>query len=107
MKMKGVKNLIIKRKLDAMQLLEEFTNLASYDAEKQKYYFVFQDKERGGQYTLMKKQNRWSIHGKGENYCDDGETIMNTTDDLLDFLWKHRAKINQSLKELKKDIVNI
>lgn len=86
--------------MDAMQLLEEFTNIASYDYENAKHYFVFKDKERGGQYTLMKKDEKWSIHGKGENYCDDGETMMEHLDSLLDFIWKHRSKINQVLKEI-------
>lgn len=105
--MKGVNVLIIKKKLDAMQLLEEFTNIASYDYETEKHYFVFKDKERGGQYTLMKKEERWSIHGKGEHYCDDGETMMNDIDILLDFLWKHRSKINQSIKQIKADTVHV
>ncbi len=83
-----------------MQFLEEFTDIASYDYENEKHYFVFKDKERGGQYTLMKKDERWSIHGKGENYCDDGETMMDDIDGLLLFIWKHRSKINQVLKEI-------
>lgn len=83
-----------------MQFLEKFTDIASYDYENEKHYFVFKDKERGGQYTLMKKDERWSIHGKGENYCDDGETMMDDIDGLLVFIWKHRSKINHVLKEI-------
>ncbi|KEF39109.1 hypothetical protein M670_01498 [Schinkia azotoformans MEV2011] len=92
--------MIIRKKLDAMQFLEKFTDIASYDYENEKHYFVFKDKERGGQYTLMKKDERWSIHGKGENYCDDGETMMDDIDGLLVFIWKHRSKINHALKEI-------
>lgn len=93
--------MIIKKKLDAVRLLEEFKDVASYDNENEKHYFVFKDKQRGGKYTLMKKDGRWSIHGKGEDYCDDGETMMDDLDDLLDFIWKHRSKINLSLKEIR------
>ena len=98
--MKGLMVLVIRKKLDGMRLLENFTNISSYDDENEKHYFVFKDKERGGQYTLMKKDERWSIHGKGETYCDDGETMMDDIDRLLDFIWKHRSKINQALKEI-------
>lgn len=98
---------IIKKKLDAIQFLEEFSNFVSYDYERQKYYFVFHDKVRGGQYTLMKKDGRWSIHGKGENYCDEGETMMDDNDRLLNFLWKHRSKINQELKKIQAAVVNV
>lgn len=90
-----------------MEFLEEFTNIASFDSENAKHYFVFDDKERGGQYTLMKKENQWSFHGMGENYCDDGETMIDDIDDLLNFLWKHRSKINQVLKEVKKATMKV
>ena len=99
--------MVIRKKLDAMHFLEDFTSIASFDYEKEKHYFVFKDKDRGGQYTLMKKGELWSIHGKGEKYCDQGETAMNNIDELLDFLWKHRSKINLSLKEMQEQIVNV
>lgn len=103
--MKGVNYLIIKKKLDAIRLLEEFNDVASYDYENEKRYFVFKDKERGGQYTLMNMNGRWSIHGKGEDYCDVGETMMDDLDGLLEFVWKHRSKINQALKVLQDSTV--
>lgn len=90
-----------------MQFLEEFTDMVSYDYENEKHYFVFKDKERGGQYTLMKKDERWSIHGKGENYCDDGETMMDDIDGLLVFIWKHRSNINRVLKEIHDSKVKV
>lgn len=99
--------MMIKRKIDVLQLLEEFQAFANLDGVNQKLYFVFEDKERGGQYTLMKKDDQWSIHGKGEDYCEIGETMMTDIDELVDFLWKHRAKLNQSLKEIQKEPVTI
>lgn len=92
--------------MDAKKLLDEFTKIASFDHERQKFYFVFADKERGGQYTLMKKGTQWSIHGKGETYCDPDETMMNNFDELINFVWKHRSRINQVLKDIPKKVVN-
>lgn len=99
--------MIIKRKLNALQLLEEFESIADFDYDNGKYYFVFEDKDRDGNYTLMKKDDKWSIHGKGKNYCDIDETVMSDLDELVDFIWKHRSKINQSLKLLEKDAVSV
>ncbi|WP_102347155.1 hypothetical protein [Bacillus sp. Marseille-P3661] len=97
--------MIIRKKIDALHFLEKFQEIASFDDKNSKLYFIFADKIRGGQYTLMKKDDIWSTHGKGEYYCDLSETYLNDIDELIDFIWFHRGKINQSLKELQIDTI--
>ncbi len=41
----------------------------------------------------------WSIHGKGEQYCDPEETFL-TEEEMLSFIWKQRSSVNQVVKEL-------
>ncbi|WP_017753490.1 hypothetical protein [Calidifontibacillus oryziterrae] len=99
--------MIIKKKKDAKEFLQNFLTVANFDDVNKKYYFVFEDKIRGGQYTLMKKDEQWSTHGKGEDYCEIGETIYTDIDELVNFLWLHRARINQVLKENVDEMVMI
>jgi hypothetical protein len=62
-------------------------------------YFVIEDKERNGNWTLMNyPDGNWSIHGKGEQYCDEDETLL-SEDDILTFIWKNRSSINHIIKQ--------
>ncbi|MFB4165170.1 hypothetical protein ACE1TI_15440 [Alteribacillus sp. JSM 102045] len=90
---------VIKRKTDVEEMMNSFISFADYDENGQKYYFVFQDKKRGGQWTLMKTKNKWSIHGKGENYCDPQEIFL-TTEKVIRFAWENRAAINNRRRTL-------
>ncbi|MFX3623224.1 MAG: hypothetical protein ACE3JP_04045 [Ectobacillus sp.] len=86
----------MRTKADITAILAKFSSIASYDSHLEKYYLVFPDKKRGGIYTLMKKEEQWSIHGKGEDYCDEQETFLSEKE-VVDFLWKNRAAFRKSL----------
>ncbi len=92
---------VISKKVHVDEFISNFEKMASYDFEKEKHYFVFYDKERGGQLTLMKsKDNCWTIHGKGEKYCDLCETVLEKSEVQL-LIWKNRAAINQQCKKVQ------
>ncbi|MFB5663952.1 hypothetical protein [Alteribacillus sp. HJP-4] len=90
----------LKRKADIEVWLNEFVQTADYDETGNKYYFVFADKFRGGMWTLMNTNGQWSLHGKGEAYCDNEEVFIQK-DEAVTFLWKHRAAVNKARSELK------
>lgn len=90
--------MIIRSSNDIEVFLTDFTRFATYDSSKNIYYFVFQDKERGGQLTIMQSENEWSFHGLGEGYCDPEETKL-TVEESHKFIWLHRKAINKSIKE--------
>ncbi|OLO40628.1 hypothetical protein BTR23_06495 [Alkalihalophilus pseudofirmus] len=92
----------IRSKLHIEQLLQSFSKWSEYDAVHLKYYFIFDDKERGGIITLMNKDGRWSIHGKGESYCDHEETLLQI-DDVKKLIWNHRAAVNRAIKAIHGD----
>ena len=89
---------MIRNSNDISIFLTDFKRLATYDSDKEKYYFVFHDKERGGQLTLMLTGDVWSKHGIGEEYCDILETIF-SEEECTSLVWFHRKAINKSLKE--------
>lgn len=95
---KGETMLVIRKKDHMKQFLESFVAIAEFDAAKEKHYFVFDDKDRGGHITLMNTKGIWSIHGKGDTYCDDDETYLER-EIVFGVVWKHRAAINRALKE--------
>lgn len=82
------------------EFIESFIRIAEFDLAKEKHYFVFDDKDRGGHLTLMNTKGMWSIHGKGEAYCDIDETFLEI-ENVYSLVWKHRAAINRVLKEKK------
>ena len=90
--------LVIRKKDHMKRFLESFVAIAEFDALKEKHYFVFDDKDRGGHMTLMNTKGNWSIHGKGDTYCDPDESFLEE-DHVLPIVWKHRAAINRALKE--------
>ncbi|MFV8827335.1 hypothetical protein [Alkalihalobacterium sp. APHAB7] len=92
----------IRNKMHIERLLKSFCDWSEYDTIQLKHYFVFDDKVRGGMITLMKSEGCWSIHGKGEKYCDLSETILDE-DDVKKLLWKHRAAVNRAIKELQEN----
>ena len=89
---------MIRNSNDISVFLTDFKRLATYDSEKGKYYFIFHDKERGGQLTLMLTSGIWSTHGIGDGYCDIVETTF-SEEECTKLVWFHRKAINKSLKE--------
>lgn len=73
-----------------------FIQSAGYDQEGNKYYFVFPDMDRGGIWTLMKYSDRFTLHGRGEDYCDQGEIVIEKKE-LVQFIWANRKAIHTVL----------
>lgn len=92
----------IVHKKDVARFLKNFQTLSSYDELGKKEYFVFRDKERNGQWTLMyyRAEDKWTIHGKGKDYCDKGETTLSPSD-LEQLLYKNRRFVNDTLRNKK------
>lgn len=93
---------LIVYKTDVSYFLDNFRNVASYDNAGQKFYFVFDDVKRKGKWTLMfyASEGNWTKHGKGESYTDIGETQLEK-EELIDFIYKNRKYINNTLREIK------
>lgn len=89
-------------KKDVYRFLEDFKNFSSYDSEGQKEYLIIEDKVRDGQWTLMHYplDNKWTIHGKGKSYCDEGETAL-AKNEVEMFIYKNRKAVNTILRALK------
>ena len=92
----------IKKKSDISLILDNFENVASWDASGSKHYIVFEDRSRGGQWTLMKyaEGGRYSIHGLGAEYHDAEEQFFEDASDVVAFLWDNRAVYNAAVKKL-------
>lgn len=92
----------IKKKSDIGLVLERFSSFANWDAEGNKHYLVFEDRKRGGQWTLMKYEStdRFSVHGLGDDYNDDEEAFFEVHDNIVNFLWEHRSVYNASVKKI-------
>ena len=92
--------LVIRKKIDISKLMMQFADFAQYDIEKEKYYFVFDDRKRNGQWTLMNKDGEWTVHGKGEHYSDITEKILSDKE-VLSFVWRNRGAVNEVIKTRK------
>lgn len=91
----------IKKKSDIETALNNFTSFADWDAQGNKHYLVFEDRKRGGQWTLMKAiDDRYSIHGLGPDYIDEAETFFEDRGSLVAFLWENRSVYNAAVKKL-------
>lgn len=92
----------IKKKSDISSILDSFEAIASWDEAGGKYYLVFEDRVRGGQWTLMKYacEGRYSVHGLGTDYHDETETFFGELADVVTFLWDNRAVYNAAVKKL-------
>ncbi|WP_372661718.1 hypothetical protein [Cohnella sp.] len=92
----------IKKKIDVNSVLDNFTSISYWDAKGQKHYLVFEDRIRGGQWTLMKygASDQFSVHGIGENYSDDEELFFDNRDSVASFLWENRSAYNVAVKKL-------
>lgn len=91
----------LKSKADVTQLMNQFASISEEDPTLNKRYFILDDRERGGVWTIMLyPDGNWTIHGKGDDYCDEGETAM-SPEQLATFLWKNRAAVNKQLKPAK------
>jgi hypothetical protein len=101
---KGDGTMQIKKKIDIENLLDNFSSNAEWDASGEKHYIVFADHKRNGQWTLMNyPDNRFSLHGLGEDYSDEDESFFDDRDQLVSFIWENRSAFNASLRT--KDLV--
>lgn len=93
---------LIVSKKDIENFLENFLDLAEFDQQGNKHYFIFQDNTRNGDWTLMfyPAEEKWTIHGKGLDYCDESEKELTRTE-LIQFLFKSRKYVNNELRSKK------
>lgn len=92
----------IKKKSDISMVLERFEQIASWDAAGCKHYLVLEDRNRGGQWTLMKYGDceRYSIHGLGTDYHDEEEQFFDEPAGVIAFLWDNRSVYNAAVKKM-------
>jgi hypothetical protein len=90
---------LIVYKKDIEYFLNNFLDIAEYDKQRNKNYFVFKDRTRNGNWTLIfyKEEKKWTVHGKGLNYCDKNEQELQRNE-LIQFLYKNRKYINNELR---------
>lgn len=87
----------LRKKADIKNWLNNFKSVSSFDSTGNKFYYVFEDKKRSGKWTLMMYLNgEYSIHGIGDDYCDDDETFL-SFEETVDFIWKNRGSLNNTL----------
>jgi hypothetical protein len=90
----------IRTKKDIEKFLNNLQETFEFDQEGEKYFFYFEDKERGGKLTIMNySEDKWTYHGVGEDYCDNEETLAEKKE-IIDILWKNRKAVNEKLKNL-------
>ena len=96
----------IVKKIDVENFLSHFKDVADYDYDGKKYYFVFEDVTRNGDWTLMfyDTEDQWTIHGKGLDYCDLSEKEF-VKEELVNFLYKNRKYVNKEIKKKNKVLV--
>lgn len=92
----------IKKKNDVSMILDNFEKFANWDAAGRKHYLVFEDRSRGGQWTLMKYSDgeRYSIHGLGADYHDEEERFFEEQAGVVAFLWDNRAGYNAAVRRI-------
>jgi hypothetical protein len=91
--------MLIKKKTDIEFILDNFASLAQWDDLGEKFYLVFADRKRGGQWTLMYySENRFSVHGLGQDYLDENELFFEDRNSVISFLWDNRAAFNAAVK---------
>jgi hypothetical protein len=95
----------IKKKSDISLILDNFEKIASWDSVGGKFYIVFEDRSRGGQWTLMKyaDDGRYSIHGLGADYHDDEEQFFEDSTGVVAFLWDNRAVYNAAVRKMTQE----
>jgi hypothetical protein len=90
----------IKKKIDIERILDNFSSNAQWDASGEKHYIVFADHKRNGQWTLMNyPDNRFSVHGLGEDYSDENESFFDERSQIVSFIWGNRSAFNAILKQ--------
>ncbi|WP_377889975.1 hypothetical protein [Alkalihalobacillus sp. R86527] len=90
---------VIKSMREVSALLSDFKKIADYDSTGKKHYIIFEDHVREGHWTVMKYDDgTYSIHGKGETYCDKEERVV-STEELKKMLWENRKAVNKVVRE--------
>lgn len=94
--------MLIKKKVDIDSILDNFESISQWDVAGNKHYLIFQDRNRGGQWTLMKYKigGQFSVHGLGEDYSDEGELYFDSRDFVASFLWDNRSAYNAAVKKI-------
>lgn len=88
----------IKKKDDIGLILDNFSSYAKWDPSGQKLYLVFADNKRGGQWTLMNyNDDRFSVHGRGQDYLDEKEAFFEERNSVVSFLWNNRAALKAAV----------
>lgn len=96
--------MLIRKKTDIKEILNNFEKHAEWDETGRKHYFFFHDQKRGGDITIMKyPEGSWTIHSKGETYCDENETLMEMQE-LVSLVWEHRKFVNKALEKEKMQV---
>src|SRR5690625_3112917 len=86
-------------KKDIRVWLSTFTEYAAHDGHK--HYFVFSDQKRGGLWTIMMYESEtFTIHGRGNGYCDEEEEEL-TIEDLTTLILGNRKQIHEVLRATK------
>lgn len=95
---KKVIDMQIKKKIDIELILDNFSSIAQWDTLGEKFYLVFADRKRGGQWTLMNyADNRFSLHGVGKDYLDENESFFEEHNSIVSFLWDNRSAFNATI----------
>lgn len=94
----------IRTKIDVKKRLDTFEEWASYDENGKKYYFVFPDAKRNGLWTIMKYADGvFTLHGRGETYCDQGEKVLKK-EELQTIVWNNRKFVNEVFKKQVQEV---
>lgn len=98
---------VIKSKREIRELLLNFKEIANYDTTGEKHYIVFDDYEREGHWTVMNYDDgTYSIHGKGDTYCDKEEKVV-STEALQKMLWENRKAVNKVIREVNEKALTV
>lgn len=49
--------------------------------------------------------NRFSVHGAGEDYADEEESFFEERDSVVSFLWENRSAFNAVVKQTIQQLV--
>jgi hypothetical protein len=89
--------MIIRRKADALLLVEDFRHFANWDGSK--HYMTLTDFENTGEITILHYSNgSFTFYRKNPLFWDAKEHAIH---DIDSFLWKHRKALNTYLKTAK------
>jgi hypothetical protein len=80
----------MRTKKEIAATLSKFAQVAFYDEQSQEHLLVIFDREEEDICTIVKRKGEWSLRRW------EKEASI-TENELVDFLWKHRAAFRQSM----------